>query len=121
MNTSATGRRKSSFMACAISKVQTVYMPSGNTALQNTGSYLSGNFLKRCRHTTRIISSGIHQVPAAQKKIVNPVRKGTIDSRNHASVPFSIKSDPASVEIAIAPMLIQYEGTKSAGANLKNM
>jgi hypothetical protein len=64
---------------------------------------------------------GIHQVPVAQKKIVNPLRNGIIVSRKAASAAFSIRSEPASVEIAIAPMLIQYGGKKSAGKNLKNV
>src|SRR5215467_1916461 len=62
-------------------------------------------------------SIGIHQVPVAQKKIVKPLRKGSSVSRNHASGAFSIKSEPASVEMAIAPMLIQYGGERSAGVN----
>src|SRR5262245_27689046 len=65
-------------------------------------------------------SIGFHQVPVAQKKIVKPLRKGSSVSRNHASGAFSIKSEPASVEMAIAPMLIQYGGERSAGENLKN-
>src|SRR5215208_8458621 len=119
MNTWAIGSRKSRSMACTISKVQTAYIPSGKTAPQYKGSYLSG--MLEYRQTTRIRSIGIHQVPVAQKKIVNPLRNGISVSRKAASAAFSINSEPANVEMAIAPILIQYGDEKSAGENLKNV
>src|SRR5204862_6986670 len=103
------------------SKEQTAYIQSGKTAPQDREPYVSGNLLYRSPQTTRMTSIGIHHAPVAQKKIVNPLRNGSSVSRKAASTVFSINSEPANVEMAIAPMLIQYGDEKSAGENLKNV
>ena len=51
--------------------------------------------------------SGIHQVPIAQKKSVNPFKNGSIAVRKSTFWAFKISVDPASVDMATAPMLIQ--------------
>ena len=51
--------------------------------------------------------SGIHQLPMAQKKSVKPFKKGSISWINDQFCAFSIKVEPARVEMATAPMLIQ--------------
>jgi hypothetical protein len=52
---------------------------------------------------------------------VKPFRKGSSECRNGASGEFSISNEPASVEIAIAPMLIQYGGDRSPGSSVKKV
>ena len=66
-------------------------------------------------------SIGIHQVPVTQKNTVKPFKKGSSDNKNGASFVFLINKEPAKVDIAIAPMFIQYGGDKSPGENLKNV
>jgi hypothetical protein len=72
-------------------------MPSGNTAPSKAG------------HTV------------AQKNSVKPFRNGRISARKFTLAALWIKETPASVEIAIAPMLIQYGGMRSEGANEKKV
>ena len=73
------------------------------------------------RQKPRITSIGIHQVAVAQKNSVNPLRNGRISSRNFAVDALWTRETPARVEIAIAPMLIQYGGIKSEGLNGKKV
>ena len=51
--------------------------------------------------------TGIHQVPAAQKKRVKPFMNAEISARKLHSLAARIKRAPASVVIATAPILIQ--------------
>lgn len=64
---------------------------------------------------------GIHQVPVTQENTVKLFMNGRIECRNGASSELSINSIPASMEIAIEPMLIQCGGDRSAGENRKNV
>ena len=64
---------------------------------------------------------GIHQVPVTQKNTVKPFKKGSSDNKNGASCVFLINNEPAKVDIAIAPMFIQYGGDRSPGKNLKKV
>ncbi len=50
---------------------------------------------------------GIHHVPAAQKNNVNPFIKGIMLTMKEILCPSMIKVAPASVVIAVAPILIQ--------------
>src|SRR5215510_3081872 len=87
--------------------VQTVYMPNGKTMPQYCGSYFSGKRLYTCLQKPRISSNGIHHVPPAQKKIVNPLRNGTTSFNSGHVGAAIINRAPANVVIATAPMLIQ--------------
>ncbi len=66
-------------------------------------------------------SIGIHHVAVAQKKSVKPFRNGSRSASSGDSGAAAIKVAPASVEIATAPMLIQYGGARSAGLIVKNV
>jgi len=52
---------------------------------------------------------------------VKPLRNGSSEARNGASGVFSTSRAPARVEIAIAPMLIQYGGVRSLGEKVKKL
>jgi hypothetical protein len=69
----------------------------------------------------RITSIGIHHVAVAQNRSVSPLRNGSIDVSSIDCGAAAISIVPASVEIATAPMLIQYGGAKSAGLSVKNV
>ena len=53
--------------------------------------------------------------------MVKPLRKGSKESSKGASAELTMSSEPARVEIAIAPMLIQYGGDRSPGDSAKNV
>jgi len=93
--------------ACDNFTVQTVYMPNGKTIPQYCGLYFKEIFFIRCRHVPKIIISGIHQVPIAQKNKVNPLRNGIIPTRNGHFSAFNISVAPARTEMASAPIFIQ--------------
>src|SRR5687767_10533764 len=107
--------------ACVNRSVHTVYIPNGNTAPQYSGSYRSGNRRYTCRQIPRITSIGIHQVAVDQNSRVKPLMNGinSLNSGERALCASSIV--PASVEIATAPMLIQYGGARSEGLSVKNV
>src|SRR3954469_8289722 len=88
--------------------VHAVYMPRGNTALQYTTSYVIGTFRTMCRHTPSNKSSGIHQVAVAQNRSVSPFINGSNSPKRLDSLARDVSTAPANVEMAIAPMLIQY-------------
>lgn len=68
----------------------------------------------------RIINIGIHQVAVAQQKSVKPLRIGNSGLKISEPSADPMRLTPASVEIAIAPILIQYGGARSAGLIGKN-
>src|SRR3569623_151685 len=96
-------------------------MPKGNTAPQYDTSYVNGWRRTPWRQAVRMASNGIHQVAVAQQSSVTPRMKGSMDARLDTSPASTTSSAPASVEIAMAPMLIQYDGDRSAGASGRNV
>src|SRR5436853_2632091 len=96
-------------------------MPSGKTMPQYNGSYTSGKCLRMCRQIPSMSSNGIHQVPAAQKNKVNPLRNGAIPDKSSHDGAAIINLAPASVVIATAPMLIQYGGVSVTAVSLTNV
>src|SRR5262245_54905046 len=107
MNTPETRARYGASTARDKRRVQTVYMPRGNTAPQYSGSYRSGNRITAWRQMPRMTSIGIHHVAVAHQNKVKPLTNGKICPRSGESGASSTSMQPASVEIAAAPMFIQ--------------
>jgi hypothetical protein len=74
-----------------------------------------------CRQAPSVSSIGIHQVAVAQKSSVRPFRNGRSSASSGESGAAPTRRLPARVEIATAPMLIQYGGARSDGARGKNV
>ena len=108
--------------ASASFSVHAVYIPNGNTSPQYSGVYLYGVRLYKYFHIPSIVNNGIHHVPNDQKNTENPLTNPPI-SKNGPPIFGMLKliTAPASVVIATAPMLIQYGGTNTSGAILKNI
>ena len=66
-------------------------------------------------------SIGIHQVAVAHQKIVKPRTNGRICTSTGECGAAATSIAPARVEIAAAPMLIQYGGARSDGLIVKNV
>src|ERR1041384_6852188 len=101
--------------------VQAVYIPRGKTAPQYSGSYRSGNLRYPCRQAPRMTNIGTHHVAVDQKSSVSPWIKGSksLSRDDRGAAASSIV--PAKVEIATAPMLIQYGGARSDGLRIKKV
>ena len=64
---------------------------------------------------------GIHQVAVVQKATVSSLMPGSSDWSSGQVWDCESSVAPAKVEIAMAPMLIQYGGARSAGLIGKNV
>src|SRR5262249_60398697 len=75
---------------------------------------MRGTRSRRCRHAPSTSRIGIHQVAVAQNRCVVPFRKGNRSASTGLRPASPTRQAPASVEMAIAPMLIQYGGGRGA-------
>src|SRR5262249_935516 len=96
-------------------KLDSAYMPSGNTRLQRVGVYASGTRQTICFQIPSSAKSGIHHVPHPQISPVTPSMNAPTHCTTEISLSVSTKTEPAFVLIAAAPIPTHKDGVTSSG------